>query len=100
MKTVTIQIGNSDDKLTQVDWAHCVAEARQQIEAHVHQVHFFGWSEPSATWQNVCCVAEIEESRIRSLQDVLRNVANAWKQDCIAFTLGETIMLNANEVSP
>ena len=75
MQPITVQLGNSDDKLTQVQWAHCVAEAREQIDAHVKQVHFFGFSEPAATWQNAACVAEIPEENIKSLKNALRNVA-------------------------
>lgn len=100
MQTITVQLGNSDDKLTQVQWAHCVAEAREQIDAHVKQVHFFGFSEPAATWQNAACVAEIPEENIKSLKNALRNVANAWGQDCIAWTEGETEMLSGTKVSP
>jgi len=42
MKTITIQIGNSDDKLSQASWSEFVERARQLISVHSRVVHFFG----------------------------------------------------------
>lgn len=93
LTTVTIQIGNSDDKLSQSQWSHLCQSAKQQIEAHAFRVHFCGGSEPDAPWQNMCWVIEIQPMNVRSLQDVLRNTANSYGQESIAWTGGETIML-------
>lgn len=91
--TVTIQLGNSDNKLSQKDWSHYVFQAKKHIEAHCHQVHFFGGSESFAPWQNVCCVIEILEHKVFGLRDVLRALANSYHQECIAWTQGDTEML-------
>lgn len=99
LTTVTIQIGNSDDKLSQSQWAHFCSAVKQQIEAHAFRVHFCGGSEADAPWQNMCWVIEIQPMNTNSLKDVLRNVANSYGQESIAWTSGETIMLQG-KVNP
>lgn len=57
--TVVVQIGNSDDGLTQADWARFSNETDAVMRAHVDRLHFHGHSHGNAKWQNACWVAEI-----------------------------------------
>jgi hypothetical protein len=90
MKTITIQIGNSDNKLTQNDWAHYVESAKLSIESHANEVHFFGGPPNWYPWQNVAWVIAIKDEEIPTLKQSLAYVRHSYKQDSIALLIGET----------
>jgi hypothetical protein len=93
METVTIQIGNSDAKLGQADWVGFIKSAREAVGRYCGQVHFHGVASFDYRWQNVCIVAEVQPIDKQNLQDELRRIRKAWKQDAIAVTFGKTIMV-------
>lgn len=86
MKTITVQIGNSDDRLTQVEWNRFVIETGAAISALSTHVHFFGGSENWQRWQNVCWLFEIEESKATGLKDVLIQTRKYFRQHSLAWT--------------
>lgn len=90
MKTITIQIGNSDDKLTQREWAKYVSTVHDLITESCLTVHFFGGSENYAEWINVCWVLAGSKSRIEYLRLNLPGIKKNFQQDSIAWTEGET----------
>jgi len=93
METVTIQIGNSDDKLGQADWVSLIKRTREAVGEYCGQVHFDGGSSFDSHWQNVCIVAEVSTLDKQRLKDELRLVRQTWKQDAIAVTFGKTVMV-------
>ncbi len=90
MKTVTIQIGNSDDKLTQCEWSEYVRAIQEQIEIYAYDQHFFGGSPTWFPWQNVAWCIEMRDSKIEYLKQVIKSIGKKYKQDSVAFTVGET----------
>lgn len=88
--TATIQIGNSDNKLTQNEWAHFVTYTEGLIGEIVYRVHFFGGSESFAPWQNACWVVEMDVDKKDELFRVLEVVRKSYKQESIAVTFGRT----------
>lgn len=95
MNTVVIQIGNSDDKLTQMEWARFVFSVGDAIQHLAHETHFSGFSLPNAPWQNAAWVFEIDFKNSLILLDNMRRLAEAFKQDSIAWTQGETIFVGS-----
>ena len=93
METVTIQIGNSDDKLSQKEWVNFINETRQCAGKHCGQIHFDGASKFDSVWQNVCIVAEIYEIDKENLMNELRTIRKKYRQYAIAVTLGQTAMV-------
>ena len=93
MKTITIQIGNSDDKLTQAEWASFVRTMRSSILDSAHTVHFFGAPMNWENWQNAAWVIAIEEDRIPILKQEIIKVRQEFKQDSVAWTEGETLFV-------
>lgn len=93
MKTVTIQIGNSDNKLSQNEWAHYVEATKQAIEKTVNEVHFFGGSPNWRPWQNVAWVIVVQDEEIPKLKQQLAYVRHSFNQDFVAWTEGETIFI-------
>lgn len=93
MKTVTVQIGNTDHKLTQVQWSKFVEEVALVISKHCHQIHFFGGSAPWMPWQNVALVFECDENNLAALKDELVVTRKVYNQDSIAYMEGKTLLL-------
>ena len=91
-QTVTVQIGNSDDKLTQQEWANFVNDVRSKI-VQAAEVHFAGGSVPDARWQNYCWVVCIECDLIEPLKRTLAVSGRNYRQEAVAFTVGETLFL-------
>lgn len=79
--TVTIQIGNSDDKLTQREWSNYVADMSMAIERYKTRGHFFGTCGGHLEWQNACWVFEIEEANVQELREEVGNIRRVFRPD-------------------
>jgi hypothetical protein len=93
VRTVTIQIGNSDDKLQQKQWSDFVYETKKAMECFCETIHFTGGSENWAPWQNFAIVGIAHEYSIEILKKRLTQIRDNYKQDSLAFTVGETVMV-------
>lgn len=93
LKTVSVLIGNSDDKLPQSSWSTFVEWTDKAINEYCDGVHFMGYSNPAAKWQNACWVFTITEEREPELKAVLRKLRDKWGQDSIAYVVGKTEFL-------
>lgn len=95
MKTITVQIGNSDDHLSQKEWSEFVIWIDSEIRQRAAKIFFFGTAIPVSPYQNACWVFDIDIS----LQDytvlkiMLKNVKEYYHQNSVAFTVGDTIFL-------
>jgi len=90
MKTATIQIGNSDNKLTQQEWSQFV-DLVNSLAKHCMEIHFSGGSSFDKPWQNACWVGVIKTSENQQmLHERLIETKERFKQDFIALTIGET----------
>jgi hypothetical protein len=90
VKTIVVQIGNSDNKLPQAEWAEFVRGVDKFIRELATTVHFFGGTENWAAWQRVCWVFECEDSRLEPLKSRVTETREKFCQDAAAFTEGET----------
>jgi hypothetical protein len=93
MKTITVQIGNSDDKLTQKEWCDFARSIDDLIRTHASQVHFSGASHSLAWWQNAAWVFEMEEVCIEWFKQRLAIVRGQYKQESLAWTEGSTSLI-------
>lgn len=91
MKTITIQIGNSDDKLTQKEWAEYVKFVGLAVETYAAIIYFSGFSLGGAPWQNAAWVltpnSDIDAQHLRRQ---LSQIRVEYRQDSIAWTEGQT----------
>lgn len=91
--TAIVQIGNSDDKLTQKQWATFYGNTHSVL-ATLGQLHFAGASSSFSTWQNACFVLELTEhaglDAVTVLERYLARLAEQYDQSSIALTLGST----------
>ena len=87
---VVIQIGNSDDKLSQKSWAFFVSEVKFIVECHSSNIYFFGGSENYAQWQNLCIAFSIPKEELDLLKNKLTEKRKTFNQDSIAYLEGVT----------
>jgi hypothetical protein len=90
---VNVQIGNSDDKLTQREWAAYVSDVDGIMQYFEHARHFFGGSTTYARWQNVCWVCYVHEDHIEVLKQSLRECREKHRQDSVCVLVGEELFV-------
>jgi hypothetical protein len=95
--TVTIQIGNSDNKLSQERWSQYINALSQLLLQGNAKIHFFGFSAPTAPWQNCCAVID-EPENPAWLEEDLAALARSFERDSIALTAGTTQFVEASHV--
>lgn len=92
MATVTIQIGNSDDNLTQKEWNEYVTRVDMAVRRYA-DVHFFGGSPNWFPWQNAAWVANANKTDLTRLSLKLHEIREKHGQESIAWTQGETAFI-------
>jgi len=90
MKTVTVQIGNSDNKLTQKQWSSFIFHVNSDVTKYASSIHFKGGSSYNEPWQNACWVFEMSAEDIPQLKKSLTIIRRVYLQDSVAITVGET----------
>lgn len=90
MKTITLQIGNSDDKLSQLQWSDFFATIDREVTNAAKQVHFAGTSPCSSPWQNACWVFTVEPLAALELKIWVTAHRSRFRQDSVAWIEGET----------
>ena len=88
--TVTLQIGNSDDRLSQASWSKFVIAVHTRVYPNADQLHFFGTAPGDSRYQNACWVFEMTEAKLSELKQDLAPVKEMYHQDSIAITTGKT----------
>jgi hypothetical protein len=88
--TVYVSIGNSDDKLTQADWALFWGEVQWVICSQAERIHGEWASVPWSPYQNACTAFEVKRERTGDLRDLLARVAAKYRQDSIAWAEAQT----------
>lgn len=85
MITVYVSIGNSDDHLTQAEWASYVQVIRNLLRQRADQVHGEWYSAPDASYQNACFCAELREADCVLVKQAVAEARAAWRQDSVAW---------------
>lgn len=93
MSTVYISIGNSDDKLTQGEWASFVTGVRALVTVNAPKVWGYWLSSPDAPWQNMCICAEVPEGSAAALKAQLTDLRHNYRQDSVAWAEAVTEMI-------
>jgi len=94
MKTITICIGNSDDKLGQSKWADYIRHINEALWVNHTEIQFSGFSAPEAKWQNAAWVCVIHsEEQLANIKKRLTTIRQQYNQDSIAIVEGVTEFL-------
>ena len=89
MITVYISIGNSDDKLSQVQWSAFVAAVRDQARHHAWEIHGEWYAAPDADFQNACFCIAVSDDEAGRLRECLVQVREHYGQDSIAWAAAQ-----------
>lgn len=93
-RTVYISIGNSDDKLTQVEWAEFYGMTDSLVRRWARHVHGAWLSAPDSSYQNACwCIQWLPEDT--GLKLTLARYAAEFRQDSIAWAEATTEFIAA-----
>jgi hypothetical protein len=91
VNTICIQIGNTDDKLTQEEWSEFCNDIKAICESYEDTIiHFCASSDGSLPWQNFCIVVEAENDVIYWMKKHLITLKVKYNQDSIAILEGDT----------
>lgn len=90
MKTVCIQIGNSDRKLTRVEWTNFIKEVLNLVRSESTNIWFSGYSLPTDPWENACYIFSLHEKDIPQFKNKLELIRKDFNQDSVAWLEGET----------
>lgn len=96
IQTVFVSIGNSDDKLTQKEWAKFCARTREAVNTYAATYLGEWYSKPGEQWQNMCVAADIDRNSMDHLFAELEILRVAYRQDSIAVLPGETIFVDGS----
>ncbi len=85
MKTVFIQIGNSDNKLTQDRWSSLCGDIDEVL--YLGNVHGKFYSLPNSIYQNACYCLELTDEAYLKMILLLQKICRAYSQDSIAVSI-------------
>lgn len=85
--SVRVGIGNSDNKLTQRQWADFILDARALALEYARQVLGYWFSLADQPWQNAELGWIMPASRLDALRGDLADLAEAYQQDSIALAI-------------
>lgn len=83
--TAYVSIGNSDDKLTQREWATFVRDTFDAVFELSDSIHGSWTSASDSEWQNACWCLVVNESKEAELKKRLGVLARRFRQDSIAW---------------
>ena len=94
MKTITVGIGNSDNKLTQKEWSMFVSEISCAIHIFAKEIHFRGGSSSIEEWQNYAWIFVVTNDQMEKLiKNKIKAIREFYRQDSVAWTEGETVFI-------
>jgi hypothetical protein len=85
MTIVHAAIGNSDHRLTQVEWSMYCREFFRLVREHAAEIHGEWYSGPGAPHQNACAGFSIDGHRALLLRDEMSRLAGEFRQESIAW---------------
>jgi hypothetical protein len=97
---VYIAIGNSDNKLTQLEWARFCEAVNAAVRGWSEKVRIHGewYSNPNSEYQNACWSIVIYNQDTHDwLKNKLREIAFRYKQDTILWGVSDNGFLTAKE---
>ena len=87
MVTICLQIGNSDDKLSQGEWSKFLREI--DFTLGYAELHFTGYSSPTAPWQNAAFIFNVSRGQADNLKEKIQQLRQKYNQDSVAWMEGK-----------
>lgn len=89
-KTVVIQIGNSDNKLSQEEWAQFCSELKSYLDSEHMNFQFCASSVGWEPWQNLALIFVCQDNEIPELRKNVTQIREKYRQDSAAWLEGVT----------
>jgi len=90
MSNVYLSIGNSDDRLTQREWAQFITWVRAAIGLWDCQVHGQWFSAPDSMWQNAnWCLQFSTDAAEKAAREDIITIRRQYRQDSVAWAVAE-----------
>lgn len=90
MSTACVLIGNSDNKLSQIEWSYFISAVYETLVRFCKQMHFRGYSPSDSSYQNACWVFTIDPNEIQDMREALSPIGKEFNQDSIAIVIVNT----------
>ena len=90
---IVVCIGNTDNKLTQQEWADFVSRVGDELKKYEVARHFFGGSSAWEKWQNVLWLCVISSEDMDRLIAKLTHIRKDYHQAAIFFLSGDGILV-------
>lgn len=92
---VFVTIGNTDNKLSQLDWAEFCGKTDEVVREHALQMWGEFYALSNAPWQNACWSFDIDIQDVEAAQADLRALAADFEQDSILWSKAENTFLDS-----
>ena len=99
-ETFVVCIGNSDDKLSQTEWAEYIDCVRALVAAYGKHVHFVGYTAPASKYQSATFVFEPYDGDEEQFLWRLGAAVRRYRQDSAAVVKGETEFITPRQEPP
>lgn len=97
---VVVSIGNTDSKLSQLQWANFVADVESEVQRQCERIHGRWFSTPVGPYQNAAwCFDLYRPGSSIDLKNALSELARRYDQDSIAWLAGTTEFISPADVS-
>lgn len=93
MKSISLLMSNTDNKLSQQQWHDFIATTKHEVRSACTEFHFLGAPPNWEDHQNAAFVFTLEDQAITALKEKMKSLRRAYKQDSVAWLEGDTIFL-------
>lgn len=93
MKTCVIAIGNTDNKLTQQQWAAYCADMEDFVDRYGTHTFAKTYAVSNSQYQNAVYVFSAEDDTVPFIRSRLSTAALSYGQESIALMVGDTEMV-------
>lgn len=89
MKSCTVVIGNSDNKLTQHEWANFITQVTNVVASRSQEVHSIAHTRPDSIYQTAVFVFAVEKANLEPLRKDLATAARHYRQESITLMVAK-----------
>ena len=89
-ENVYLSIGNSDDKLSQREWAQFITRVDAAVFNWNCKIHGKWFSAPDSMWQNAnWCLQFDSEEDMKYAKEEIITIRRQYRQDSVAWAVGK-----------
>jgi hypothetical protein len=93
---VFVEIGNSDNKLDQAQWAAFCEDTEQVIMGYATDVFGMYYSLPHSRFQNACFHLSVAGDEWNNFESDIAEVKDQYNQESVAVSQGDTVFVTGD----